>query len=283
MAVEVNIPASGALGAPPAHAPIESSQPVQADAGSIVVFDRATGQPTGEVVRPEDRARANERELLPLTYGKTADGAAPQSNVPGKEIGKVDPFYEAVAKRNAERAKDTMPAASDSDSPSRGLPGTAPIPAARKRPPLATEGGFGMGGDVAYFPMDGNEVRELVNGLMDQLHERMKNDLRFSLAICYPRIAVKLQLIVEAEAEVGGTGFNVEYVAAHDKTPLEVAKECCDSVVFVLKEQRREFDEAGNVETPPDAIRIELGLDVPRKQMVQTGAGKMMSDRPLGW
>ena len=287
MAVDVNIPATGAIAPPPAHATIETAQPVQADAGSIVVFSRETGQPTGEIVSPEARARQNERTLLPLTYGKTAL----ESPVPGKDIGHVDPFYEELAKRKAARTADqiaadeaaAMPAASNSDSPSRGIPGTAPVPASRKRAPLKNEGGFGIGGGPEYFPIDGSEAREMALQLMDQLAERLKNDLRFTLATCYPRLAIKLQLIVDAVTSGGEAGFEIEYVAAHDKTALDVAKAHGDAVVFVLREQRREFNEAGEVETPPDAMRDELGLNKPKRQFVQTGTGKQMADRPLGW
>lgn len=289
MAVETNIPATGAIAPPPAHATIETAAPVRDDAGSIVVFDRVTHQPTGEVVSPAERAAQNERALAPLDFGKKAVGL--ESPVTGKDIGKVDPFYAqhdankhaapAPAKPAAPLAG--MPAASNTDSPSRGIPGTAPMPASRAKAQLPVDGGFGMGGSTDYFPMDGHEVKELATELMDRLYKRIQNDLRFSLAVCYPRIAVKLQLIVESEATVGGEGFTIEYVTAHDKTPIEVAKQHGDSVVFVLVEQRREFNEKGEPETAPDAMRDELGIDKPRKQLVQMGGGKQFSDRPLGW
>jgi hypothetical protein len=284
MAVDVNIPATGALGAPPPGAPVESSQPLQPDAGSIVVFDRETGRPTGEIVDPAARAAANERELQPLTYGKVEPSAvAPESNVPGKRIGGLDPFYQQQKQMRDEAASAASPAASNSDSPSRGLPTTVPVPASRKRAPLQSTGGFGSAGDAQYFPLTGDEARTLAQELMDRLNDRLKNDLRFSMAICYPRVSLKLQLIVEAEAGGEGNGFVIEYVTAHDKTPLEVAKEYGDSVVFVLREQRREFDDAGNVETPADAIRDELGILKPKKQLVQMGGGKQFADVPLGW
>src|SRR6266581_3437297 len=108
MAVETNLPATGAIAAPPEGAPLETALPVQADAGSIVVHDRTTGQPTGEVLTPAALALAHERTLAPLTYGKTDQSIPHQSVVSGKAINEVDPFYKAVAERKAAHEADAI-------------------------------------------------------------------------------------------------------------------------------------------------------------------------------
>jgi hypothetical protein len=276
-----NIPATGAVGVePPPDAPIEVSQPLQPDAGRIVLADPRTGLPTGEVVDPAARARANERELAPLRYERPAAPAA-QSGVTGKAIDGLDPFYaQEVARRAALPDAKEFPAASNSDSPARGLPGTAAVPL-RQTKSLALTGGFGDTGEAMYYPLDGQELLALSEALCDRLVDRIRNDLRFSMALTYPRAAVRLQLIVEGE--VDDQGFTIEYVDKKDQTPLEVAQQHGQSVVFVLTEERREFTSTGEVESPPDAIRDELGLVKPRKQYVQTGMGRQLADQPLGF
>lgn len=281
---ETNIPATGEFGAAPPDAARETTEPLQVDAGAIVVHDPRTKQPTGEVIDPIARAQANERELKPLTYENPAAPPS-QSVVSGKTVNGLDPFYAEEAKRKAALAaaepERTMPAMSNTDSPSRGLPGTAPVPAARKTKPIGVTGGFGDAGEAQYFPLTGPELMELTRALLDKLNDRITNDLRFSLAITYPRIAVKLQLIVEGE--VDDQGFDVTYVDTKDQTPLDVAKQHGQSVVFVLTEERREFTVDGEVDSPPDAIRKELGMVRPHKQLVQTGSGRVFADLPVGF
>ena len=113
--------------------------------------------------------------------------------------------------------------------------------------------------------------------LLDELYARVQNDLRFHISVTYPRLSIKLQLILEGEAD--DQTHVIEHVKPPvDKIPLAVAQEHADSVVFVIKAQRREFDDAGNVETPADAMRDQLGLRKPRKQQIKNGMGTAMID-----
>ena len=80
----------------------------------------------------------------------------------------------------------------------------------------------------------------------------MKSDLRFGIAASYPEYALTLTLTVKAYP--GDPGFT-------------------------LSRHRREFDEQGEPETPPDALREELGLAIPRRQVAMAGSlGALSSD-----
>ena len=286
------IAAQGTLGAPPPDAPMEVSQPITTEAKAEMLA----------------KARVNERELKPLTYGaELKTGVKAESVVAGKEIQGLDPYYQRInAQKIAEASRmadpsgapsaqpgsvdpisaedlSAFPAASNTDSPSRGMPGSAVRPAGA-RDALVISGGFGVQDEGQYYPLNGDELKALVNGLLDTLHARMENDLRFSLALCYPRVSATLRL--EVTGEVQDQAFQIQTVdltPEEKKTPLEVAKRHGDSVVFCLVERRREFDEHDQVETPPDAMRDELQIPKPHKQLVQMGQGQVLVDRPLGF
>ena len=242
--VDVNIPAEGAVGKPPPPgAPIETSQPL-----------------SPELIREQlAKARQNERTLEPLTYkdSKVAAQPGPSSVITGKSVTGLDPFYQrVVADRQPESVEivadeplptDIAPAASNTDSPTRGVPGTAPVPPGRKRPPPQVLGGFGGMADQQYFPLNGAEALTLARQLLDELHAKIANDLRFSMALTYPKLSMKLQLVVGAAVDNDG---------------------------FTVTAQRREFAEDGKVETPPDAMRDELGIPKPGKHFVRDAAGK---------
>jgi hypothetical protein len=263
-------PLTGGM-APPEH--VEISQPIQPH----VIEEWAS------------KAAANEKALQPLHFEKPVEGAvAPaklESPVAGKDIGGLDPFYQGLGRQTRQPTKTAdddikarAPAASDTDSPTRGVPGTAPVPAGRKRPPLAVTGGFGDTGGGQYFPLNGDELKTLIEALMDEVYARMQNDLRFSIAICYPRVTAKVQIVVSGEFDAEHLQFPIEKVFVHDQTPIEVAEGLGDSFVFCVTAQRREFGEQNEVETPPDAMREELGLPRPRKQAVQGPTGRQTVD-----
>lgn len=157
-------------------------------------------------------------------------------------------------------------AASDSDSPSRGLP------TASADPGKTITGGFGDLGEAQYFPLTGLELRHLVDGLMSVINQRMIDDPRFSMAVTYPR--VRARVTVQVDAHAVEQSFEIpKIMPPHEKTPLEIAKARADEVVFVVVAERIEMTEDGESISPPNAIRKELGLEVPRKRAIATPSG----------
>lgn len=164
-----------------------------------------------------------------------------------------------------------QPAASNTDSPSRG------IPRAQTDPGKVITGGFGVAADAQYFPLDGAELLQVVYALMDQLAAKIQNDLRFSIAATYPRVSAKV--LVQVEGYGLDQALQIQVVMPpHERTPVEVAESRADEVVFIVKTQRREFDEAGNSESPPNAMRAEIGAAIPRKQAFGEGARRVIAD-----
>jgi len=125
------------------------------------------------------------------------------------------------------------PAESHTDSPARGIPRSIGDPGKQ------ITGGFGSAADAQYFPLDGSEALKVVWTLMDELAQRLQNDLRFSMAVTYPRIAIRAQIVVEAYTE--DHPITIERVAvSHDKTPIEIeAAIQRDHIPHTAQEQRR--------------------------------------------
>lgn len=163
-----------------------------------------------------------------------------------------------------------LPAASNTDSPSRGIPTITP----EKR----ITGGFGDTGEAQYYPLDGSELRALVNALMDSIHARMEDDLRFNMAVTYPRCTARV--VVEVEAYGNDQTMTVEkvMVPAHERTPIEVARLYGDQIVFCVTAERAEMTEDGRSLAPPNQTREELQLPIPRKTAVDTPGGRMIVD-----
>jgi len=243
-----NLPSTGKIGLePPPDAPREPSQPLQPEAGTIVVYDPVTKQPTGEVIRPADRARQHERQLAPLTYGRGPDDApTTAAEIPPKPMSDLEAAARAAHEGRAtgDGTDPVYPAGSASESPSRGLPRFIADPEKR------LSGGFGEAVGE-YSALDGAELRVLVEHLCATLEVAMDDDLRFTVATTYPKLGVRVQVVIDTE----DPGQQI-----------------------VLTAQRREFDEQDHPETPPDAMRDELKIPRPHKQMVATGAGPMFAD-----
>jgi hypothetical protein len=165
------------------------------------------------------------------------------------------------------------PAASDTDSPSRGLPKAVADPGKK------ITGGFGDLGEAQYFPLTGLEAGVKAEDLLDKMHAQIKNDLRFSIAATYPRMSMELTLTVTAYG-MEQTHQIRKVMVPYTRTPLEVAQENADEVVFVIVKDHQEFSKAGESLNPPDKTRMELGMEVPRKRAVSTPGGKMIVDLP---
>lgn len=270
--------AAGAV--PPPGAPHEVAAPLDA----------------GLIAEQLARAAANERELKPLTFQTTrpsveqpaisaVEAVSAQRSIRRVVRNRQEPSGIVLTDADAAGAQPVaqpvpgqidppLPhqrAASDTDTPSRG------IPKAIVDPGKQVTGGFGDAGQAQYYPLDGLELRELVYSLMDQLHARLQDDLRFSMAICYPRVSARVEVVIEGYPI--DTGFVIPQVGKpHEKTPMEIARQLANDVVFVVKAERVEMTADGESIAPPNLIRQELSLPVPRKQAVETPTGRVLVD-----
>ncbi len=161
-------------------------------------------------------------------------------------------------------------AGSNSDSPSRGVP--QPIADPGKR----VTGGFGDVGEAQYFALDGIELRRVIDSLLTELQRRIADDLRFSMAATYPR--VNARVAIEVSCYGNDSSFQIVNHYVKEKTPIEIARRHAEECCFVIQAEHVEMTESGESVTPPDKIRLELGLPVPRKQAVQTPGGRMIVD-----
>jgi hypothetical protein len=219
----------GALGnEPPPNAPREVTQPLSPD---LIAQQRA-------------QAQSNERELPPFNP-QPVRGIKPPDvplvKAPRGPAPVSDPTVEFFDEPAAHVAH--QPAASNTDSPSRGMPRP-------QAPDKAITGGWGNISD-SYEPLNGAEVRATALLLADELVKILDNDLRFTLASTYPRVEISLELKVNS------------YLADQ---PL------------VIRRQRREFNERDESETPANAMRAEIGSEPPRKQAIDTPGGRMFVD-----
>ena len=167
-----------------------------------------------------------------------------------------------------------QPAASDTDSPARGTPPLmATLPEGKR-----ITGGFGDPVEAEYYPLDGTELRELIYALMDSIHARLQDDLRFSFATTYPRCSARVVVEIDAFAQDQTLTVEKVMVPPHEKTPMEVARVYGDQVVFCVTAERAEMTEDGRSIAPPNQTRKELQLPIPRKTAVETPAGRMIVD-----
>ncbi len=258
------LPTDGAFGRPPANAPMETTQPLQPD----VLADQIAS------------AHANERTLAPLVFG-VKQRADPATDLLEQTFAAPPPSEELPRKTmtpamtepiSAPPDRSHQPAASNSDSPSRGIPRQIDDPGKK------ITGGFGDLGEAQYYPLDGLELKELAKHLLSKLLDQIENDLHFSMAITYPRVEVKAIIQVSGYAQEGA--FELFKGGAHDKTTVENSvKAGADPIAFELSESRAEFNAEGESVDPPDRIRDNLGLEKPHKQVVQMGQNRSIVDR----
>lgn len=217
---------------------------------------------------------------LPTAPAPTAEPTPalqlPRMNVSAGLRGAVD---ELLAKHVPSR----MPAESNTDSPARGIPQPS-LDEGKK-----ITGGFGGAGEAMYFPMDGAELKEVVRGHLSVIDAQLDNDLRFSPALCYPRLTVEVIVRVGAYAVDGpdyDPSFEIVRGTVHDKTPVEVAMEAAKlgQVCFVLVSGHQEMTADGKSITPPNQMRAEVGLaQRVGKMPVMTPGGVALVDLPASW
>ena len=256
---EAATPASGpgpvALPAPPAQ----------------IVGRPAIGQRATSSVKPPDVPFAfKSRYRAVAVPAGHAPAAEPPEAVQEPDPNAPAPPAVIVGGPNDSQRPAHQPAASNSDTPSRGIP--RPITDPGKK----ITGGFGDIAQAQYFPLNGDELRHLVDGLLSEIHARLEDDLRFSQAVVYPRVRARVEVIVEAYAQDGFQVFKI--MPPHEKTPIEIARQYGDEVAFVVVSERVEMTDAGESVQPPDALRKELGLSIPHKHAVETPGGRMLVD-----
>ena len=201
---------------------------------------------------------------------------------PTPEEGLIDQ-YEDILPPLTDEDRKRMPAASLTDTPAKGLLPNLVPPKGDKFDGIP-RGGFADASDAQYYPITGEELIEVVCTVTDTLIAQIKNDLRFSMALTYPRLRVRVRLEVEGAAEDNNAGFEIQKVYVPKEgmggsTPLEIARaHGANEVVFVVTSTMQEFTPDGQSDLPPDAIRDAIGMPKPRKQMVNLGGRQSFVD-----
>ena len=293
---------TGGGAVPPPDAPIEQSQPLTP--GAIAEHRRRAQQNEQTLAPFNPTQRRSPLPTAPIitsavpqpvgTQTVVGDGIASlvadvfdeppiaQAQTPTAEELLVDQYEDHIPALSDEDRK-RMPAASSGDSPSRGiLPNLTP-PKGDKFEGIP-RGGFGDPSMAEYTPLNGDELLQLVLSEGHALLERCKNDLRFSMAITYPRVRLRVSVEVEGSMDDKDNDFRIDRVhvpkAGHQgATPKEVAHAMgADDVVFVLSSTRQEFDGEGQSDEPPDALRDSIGIEKPRKTAINVGGYQMFVD-----
>lgn len=264
----------------PDGAPRETSQPLSAE---LRAQHDAISKRNEKVLPPFAPAKQS-KGVVARTVQAAADffGADPVVQTPPEAHPAVayvhraddppEPPAELTVTPALEPAESWQPAASNSDSPSRGLP------TRESDPGKAISGGFGAVGEAAYYPLDGAELGAILLAKLDELKKRIPNDLRFSMATCYPRVRAFVEIHVEGFADVQHD-FSVKTVPLEKNAlPIEVARAHSDEVMFVLLAAHVEMTDAGESITPPNAARLAAGLSVPMKQRIDSPSGGVVVD-----
>lgn len=250
---------TGSFSTPPPGAPREVSQPLSAQTrASQLAQARAHEKLLPPLPGPLPKSKWPKAQAKTST-GETQDvpptsptGAAPPPdaetggvtsdtrNLHEVEIPSTEGFLENIP---------YQPAASGSDSPSRGQPTPSLDPG------KVITGGFGD--QPSYFPLTGPELKELVRSLFDQLNTQLDQDLRFGLASTYPQVCCTVTVSID-----GLPGASTQDVAFSltKQRYLELNAEASDTQA-----------------TPPDHLRDQIALPKPHKHLV-SGAG---TGRPL--
>jgi hypothetical protein len=269
-------PSNAAVGVPPAgtiiltdaDAPAANAAP-RMQPGDTQQIIASMGEAVLAAQADVDAAEAAQVPPAPALAPPADPGAAeppalpPSVEPPPRVEGKL-----AAAARDmmAHRQRSAQPAASNTDSPARGIPSPVADPGKR------ITGGFGDAIDQQYFPLDGSELRALVIGILEYLKDQMLNDLRFSVALCYPRVTARVVIHIEGYAHE--MNFDLTKAAEHTKTTVEIAELVgAQPTAFELEGVVAEMTPDGESVMPPNATREALGLTVPRKQRVPMPTG----------
>lgn len=259
-------PVAGSFQAPPPGAPQEIAQPLSRETVKEMLAKAQANEVELPPFNPQGQAAATGgtqtptgvQEPAPVQAAGPASDQGPGPAVPagpsgpGEEPPQAGPSSEP---QTSAPAVNHWPAASNSDTPSRGQPHPSVDPGKQ------ITGGFGMvpmGGQ--YFALDGTELRELVRGLMIELDNRLEADLRFSIALTYPQVRARLVLHIDGattDAGINDVKFDLDALGTVETSRVD------------------------DDNTPPDAHRDELGLDKPFKHQVTSGAGRLLVDKEI--
>lgn len=249
----------------------------------IILTDQPTHAPAqpAQIVGPQTPAPAPTHAPAIPTVNRQAL-QRPPTHASSTDLRQTALRHAAERDAEVQQAVETnqpyRPASSAGDTPSRGLP----MPVADPGKQIA--GGFGAAMDHQYYPLDGSELRELVRGQMSVIDAQMENDMRFSMALTYPRVRTRVTVEVIAWIEDDpkfDQSFTIEKVRAVEKTPVEVARQRADECVFVLMNDRREIGADGTTtENAPNQTRRDLALPIPMKQAIETPQGRLIVDLP---
>lgn len=289
-------PSAAGEGAPPRVVDQSQVQPQRLPATSGSRILRRRPAVPGSVAPPSATTTAQVPVAAAVGGGDQATTAAPPSEAitrpptaatgfhPPDDAGEPpltsDEIDAAAAAAELAVLQLTHPAASNTDSPSRGMPRRDP------RAGLNVTGGWGdANAGAQYFALSGDDLRTIAQQMLLEIHDRIANDLRFSIALVYPRVSVRASLHIHGFAG-GPQSFEIERIRPADvagpggsPAPEAIAQALADEVVFTLIAERREVDDAGDSVAAPDQLRDEFGMERPGKRVVGgTGTNKRMAD-----
>ena len=235
---------------PTKPSPVIQPRPVDPTApprpASLKPSDAVPGDPVPVDAGPADRVDST---------ASAADPAGPDTRVPTPTDTPDTP--EALS---AEFLKE-HPAASNTDTPARGIPKVQP-------PDKAITGGFGHE-PSQYFALDGTEVRAVAEKLLDSIRDQMAHDLRFGIACCYPQVLITATITITGSGHEAPTNDVDHTVTAENTVALRPTTETLLTLTaFAVDDDQ----------TPADALRDKAGLKKPRKQLVTTSMGKTFAD-----
>lgn len=247
---------TGDFQAPPPDAPREIAQPLTQE---LIDSQRALAARFEQPLKPFDpqpMKPAVQLDQEPNAAEQTLAGVAKARSESRIVLTDADAPY--------------RPAESDTDSPKRG------IPTPSFDPGKAVTGGWGPAMEAQYYPLDGTELRKLVEDMLERLRDQIQNDLHFSIAMVYPRVEVSLSLQIGGYNEANA--YTIQKRAVHDKTSEEVARVVGEPFSEEFSVTRAEFNQDGEPQDPADRMRDSLGLAKPHKQQIEAGGQKMIVD-----
>ena len=191
------------------------------------------------------------------------DPVLPPPEILGRpSVPEPEPAEPSALDELTEAFKATHPAASRTDSPSRGIPTPSADPGKQ------VTGGWGpTGSGSEYFALNGDELKQIAIALAGRLTQALEGDLRFGLSVVYPQVRISLHLTVDGRTP---EGRDLD-LRDRDNTRTEL-------------DFSRILDLAADVEdseeTPAGKIRDDFQIRGPRKQVIRAGAARLLVDVP---